>query len=519
MNENPGETPNPLNNNSEPMPSEEPLDANPSEPLQDVNEPEEIIESVSVSKTESDTEKPEAVKIAVEEHTENQVSDPTPERVEIKEEQIEVSTEAPAPETNTTVESLDPTGRTMEKPSDALNETAPRKSKKGVIFAILGCIFLLGAIAAIVAAMMLTQKKTDPVFAAMQKIMSGNAPKNIAIDGDINILINNSSSPVKRINVDLDSDTVVGSMINTSSAVLTITDQSNNDYSAKFEEIYVSNDDLYFKISGASELLQDEFFLNLFTPTSSTTNCVADESGMTNCNVEVTDCVNDDGTDCIVVDGQAISSSNYNATSNTMTKMLVGLVEAADGKWIRISSDVLKQAGGAYVDTGSNISCITNLVSDVNKNSNSAIEIYNKYPFINSTDKNVIISKKQNPIFQVSVDSKNFTEYLNAIQNTELARSLNDCMGWSNNAAVTESDVSAIVQQMPNIYAEVDSDNNFTRLYLESDINNGVATATIDLGFSYPTNVNVSEPVEYTNYEDLIQSLFSGIYDNVQPSN
>ena len=56
MNENPGETPNPLNNNPDNMPNDEPLDANPSEPLGDVTEPEEIIESTSVEESETSAE-------------------------------------------------------------------------------------------------------------------------------------------------------------------------------------------------------------------------------------------------------------------------------------------------------------------------------------------------------------------------------------------------------------------------------------------------------------------------------
>ena len=541
MNENPGETPNPLNNNPDNMPNDEPLDANPSEPLGDVTEPEEIIESTSVEESETSAEerpvseginepktdnepadKPESVSIAVEEFVDEQIAEQSkpsePEAVEAKAEQVEVTSETPkpvaAPVVNTRVESLDPTGRPMEKPAEVASEVKPRKNKRGLVFMILGCIFLLGAVAAIVAAVMLSQKKSDPVAAAMQKIMSGNSPKNVAIDGDINILINDTSSPIKRINIDLDSDTVVGSMINTSSAVLNITDQSDKDYSVEFEEIYVSDEDLYFKINKATELIEEDHFFDLFAPQSTDSKCIADESGETKCETEATDCIDADGTDCIVEDENVSTAGGYNIINDSMTGVLVNLVEAADGKWIRISSDVLKQSSGIYMNSGSSITCVTDLVNDVNKNSNSAIEIYNKYPFINSTDKNVIIASKQNPIFQISLDSKNFTNYLNAIQNTELARSLNDCMGWGNNAAVTENDVSVVVNNMPDIYAEVDNNDNFTRLYLESDINNGAANVTIDLGFSYPTNVNVSEPVEYTNYEDLIQTLFTGIYDN-----
>ena len=77
---------------------------------------------------------------------------------------------------------------------------------------------------------------------------------------------------------------------------------------------------------------------------------------------------------------------------------------------------------------------------------------------------------------------------------------------------MTESDVEKLVNVMPAIYAEVNSDNNFTRLYLESELADS-ATVTIDLGFSYPTSVNAEEPVEYTDFSDFIQTLFTSMYN------
>ena len=375
---------------------------------------------------------------------------------------------------NTTVESLDPTGRPMEQPTQVVEP--PKQKKTGLIIAIIvGLVVLIGGVtAAVVIAM--NMKKDDAVLAAMQKIMSGEAPKNVAIDGDINLLSNNPDSPIKRINIDLDSDTVVGSMINTSSAVVTLTDQSDKDYSARVDEIYAAHGDVFFKVEGVTALLEDSNLLN-------------------------------------VMMGDTTGSDDATTMNNQIMNTIVGVIEAADGVWLRVSLDDLQMTNSSGLLGSSNISCITDLVSDVNKNSNSAAEMYNKYPFITSTDKDIIVTAKQNPIYQISVDSKNFTNYVNAMQNTELAKSLYSCMGWNDNADVTEEDVEKVINAMPKVYAEVDHENNFTRLYLESDLNNGAANATIDLGISYPTNVNVTEPVEYTNYADFIQTLFTSMYN------
>ena len=386
------------------------------------------------------------------------------------------------------------------------------------------------------------QPKPDAVTLAMQKLMSGDAPKNTTIDGDINILINDPFSPFKRVNIDLDSDTMVGSMINTSSAVLNLTDQSNNDYSLTFKEVYAANGDLYFMVSGLRNLLEDPQFMRLIggeTNSSSAsglqTNCIGDETGMTNCvDTTVVDCVEGADVDCAMMQSEETPSM----IQLLLPKETISKIEELDDAWLKISLDDLDSTGMDYMGGNSNISCVTNLVEDVNKNSNSAIEIYKQYPFIKSTDKDIIISSKQNPVYEVWLDSKNFTEYVNAIQNTDLSKALYRCMGWKNNITVTEEDVNEIVSQMPRTYVEIDHENNFTRLFLESEVGNTAddcdcpsdadctvvdcsstnrsLSITIDLGFSYPANINVSEPVQYTDFKDVIQTIFMSLYQNIQ---
>ena len=67
-----------------------------------------------------------------------------------------------------------------------------------------------------------------------------------------------------------------------------------------------------------------------------------------------------------------------------------------------------------------------------------------------------------------------------------------------------------MISQLPETYVEIDEDYNFTRLYLESQKE---PMFKIDLSFTYPNNINVAEPTEYTDYSSIIQEIFSGIYD------
>ena len=469
MNDNPGETPNPLNSAPGAVPEQ---NAGATDVVDDVASASNVNVGQPTTQPVSDAS----------------INQTAAQSVEIAQQQ-------------TAVASLDPTGRTMNQAAE-ISDT-PKPKKTGLIVGIIiGAVALIGIIVAVIL-VMLNMNKANPVETAMQKLLSGNAPQNVAIDGDINILVNDRNQPLKRINIDLDSDIVVGSMINTSSAVLTITDWSDKDYSIKFEEIYAANGDLFFMIDGATAALEDSGLLNLINPNSTpTTNCVTDESGATNCETPIVevDCAGD--VDCM-------SEQTTVDASNLLVNTIMSVIEAADGTYLRISTDELN-----FINESSNsqISCVTDFISNVNKNSNSTLDLYNKSPFVKASDKSITISSLSNPVYQVNIDSQKFADFINAMQNTELAGSLYSCLGWSNHAYVDVTDVDELVSQLPELYVEVNDNNDFSRIYLESDINDGVATATIDLGLSYPTNVNASEPVEYTDYSTFIETLFKDMY-------
>lgn len=417
-------------------------------------------------------------------------------------------TAAPAEPNATPVESLDPTGRAMEQKTEPVQP--PKKSKMGMIIGVaVACLLLVGGIVA--AIVMMNLNKTDAVAAAMQKIMSGEAPNKVAIDGDINILLNDDTAPIKRVNINLDSDIMVGSMINTSSAVLSFTDRNDKDYSMKFEEIYAANGDLFFRLTDAKKAIEESGILNLTNNPTPTTNCIEDESGATNCETPIitTDCAAEGAAeDCITTE----TGSEVVETSPLINNALVSVIEALDGVYLRVSADemnLLKNQNAGNSD----ISCVTDLVSNLDKNTNSAIQLYNKYPFVQSSNEKIPVASKQNPIYQIWLDSEAFTNYVNEMQNTEIAKALYSCLKWDNKATITNEDVMEITNEMPAIYAEVNENNEFTRLYLETDINDGAATATIDLGFSYPNNINVSEPVEYKDFAEHIQTIFKSMYN------
>ncbi len=390
------------------------------------------------------------------------------------------------------------------QPSDVVgaNPTAPatvepvKKKKTGLIIGIVIAVIALIGVATAAALILPKLGREDAVSLAMQKILTGNAPTNVAIDGEFNYLISQEGSPIKRININLDTDIMVGSMINTSSAVLTFTTFENKDYSVKFNEIYAADGNIYFKVDGATAALEDSGILDLiFAPTvQDCSDEITDCSGVAEC--ETGDCV------------ETLTDETLDADTKAETSGIIDIVEVVDGVWIRVSSDSLSSTDDSSILKESPISCVTDFVTTISKNFNVTADLYNKYPFITSTTKDVIIPSKNSQVYLIGVDNEKLAGFLKAMQNPDLVDDLCICLGYDDSEELDE-----VLNDLPKVYAEINGDNNFSRLYLESELDDGAATLTIDLGFEYPSNVNVTEPVDYTDFTEVIQQFFSGFYE------
>ena len=178
---------------------------------------------------------------------------------------------------------------------------------------------------------------------------------------------------------------------------------------------------------------------------------------------------------------------------------------------MRISTDDVSGASGLAPEE-SNASCLVDLVKNVKNYNNSVAEIYGKNPFITSTTEGVTLaSKSGEPVYKVTIDTEKFSAFVNEVQNSELVSNLFSCMGYEN-SEVNIDNVAAEINKLPTFYVEVDKDYNFTRLYFTTDLADGGMTLTADLGFTYPTNINVAEPAEYTDFSNIIQEIFTSMY-------
>ena len=161
------------------------------------------------------------------------------------------------------VQSLDPEGRPMvQVPTE---EGQKPKKKTGLIVGIIiGLLVLIGG--GVAAAILLLGQNNDPVAAAVDKIMRGDTPANVIVDGTIDFVYNSDDSPISQIKIDLESDMIAGTGVNTSKANLVVSLADGNAYAIEFDEVYAESGDLYFKIDGAMDALEESGILNLLDP-------------------------------------------------------------------------------------------------------------------------------------------------------------------------------------------------------------------------------------------------------------
>ena len=371
----------------------------------------------------------------------------------------------------------DPLDRPMEKAPEQPAE--PKKKKTGLIVAVL--IYLLIAIGCGVAAILLNLNLGgDPVAKAISRLMSGNT-SNLLVNGDVDIQFGDPSAMVSKASVDFNAKLVANSMINSLDAAVKVTPQnSSKDLAFNVSETYSESGDLYLKVDGITNVLED-----------------------------------------------------FLSNDGSLTTEPVIEIELEEGEEVEVVGIETDDIDEDVDDVDASITLnIMDLAKNVNANSNSAAEIYNRNPFVTSSTENMRVTSRRDPIYKLGVDSEKFTNYLNAIQNTELLNNLYTCLDWNNNLMVTTEDVAEIVETMPEIYVEINNDYVFTRLYLyyavagtevdcdtsinieeesyidcDPSLNTKPTVMTVDLTFDYPTDINISEPVEYKNFSEIMQEF------------
>lgn len=328
------------------------------------------------------------------------------------------------------------------------------KKKSLIVGGIVAAFVALGC--GVVAALLLLNHHEDPVNMAVQKLMEGGYSKNVAIDGTIEMDIKDKNSDLTSLRIDLDSTIVGESAVNSTNATI-IANIKNSAKPVKFDinEVYSNAGDLYFKIDNLG------------------TSMVVDCQGEAECSVT------DDSADIL--------------------ESIDDVLEVIDGEWIRIPASESSQLFNE-IDEGGTLSCATSFVGNINNGINSLATIYKNNPFAFSSDENIPIARKDSQVYRVMIDSERFTKFANSVQELEVIDNLLSCAGYGSESLGINS-----LKNLPPLYVEVNDQYQFTRLYFEYEDNN--IAMTIDLGLDYPDKPVITEPVEYQDFDILMQSL------------
>ena len=134
-------------------------------------------------------------------------------------------------------------------------DVAPKKHKTGLIVGVI--IAIIALVGGGIAAAMILRNKKDSVSAAITKIVNGEAPDKIVINGDIKITASDSSALIPEINISINSKFREWSLINNSSATITATIRNAGNIEIQLDEVYASGDDLFVKLEGLTNAIED----------------------------------------------------------------------------------------------------------------------------------------------------------------------------------------------------------------------------------------------------------------------
>ena len=302
-------------------------------------------------------------------------------------------------------------------------------------------------------------------------------------------------------------------MINHTTANITASLDQMGEIEIEAEEIYAESGDLYIKIDGLAEAMND---LSTMTQGASLQNSV------------VTDCINDEGasTDCLSEDMTVDMAPEESGLA--VFDAFSGVLEIIDGEWLRVPVDQLKAVTDS-MDSNNSLSCLTDVAQEAKNSSNSIAELYRKYPFIGSTTEGVTVASKNSPVYRVMFDREKFTSYSDALKDSTIVKKAISCLG-DDNVTINKNAVEEL-DKLPNVYVEVDKDNNFSRVYFETTlkqmksddchcpddtdcspcfgeaVETNIANVKFDFGLTYPSAINVAEPTEYQDLVTVIQQL------------
>ncbi|MBR3236226.1 hypothetical protein IKF92_00895 [Candidatus Saccharibacteria bacterium] len=357
-----------------------------------------------------------------------------------------------------------------------------KKKKTGLIVGIIVAVLALAG-AGVAAAILLAGGGNDPVVKAIEKVANGDMPQYVKMNGSFEVSSSDGTAAIKNMALKIDSDLNTKNTTNSVKAELSVELSSGKPLSFELEGVSTESGDLYFKIDGVSDIL----------------------------------------TQYIKMLGGATTTDD-SAIASYYLSMIGDIVEELEGEWLKVSAEDLKTIMES-MGTGNQSTCMLDLAESAKNGGTGLMEAYRKSPFISSTTEGVnVASKGSGPVYKVLIDKDAAKTFADNVKESDFVKKAKSCLQSTGNVTEVE-DVE--IGELPDLYVELDNDNNFTRIYTEKTIVNDCCpdgvdcyvdcsdTSTkmvIDFGFSYPSSLSIEEPSEAEDLMEVIEKIFSSLY-------
>lgn len=377
-----------------------------------------------------------------------------------------------------------------------------KPKKTGLIIAIV--LFILAIATGVTAALIVLNPfggNKDAVPAAMAKLMSGDAPKLVAMEGNIKLTSSNEESPVSALAIKFQTGLNGNTKDNYATAIVTATFKDSSELTFNADEIGTANGDLYLKLSNIAEALN-----NYEPATVQVTDCEDGEETEKCIDYVEIECDEEDE-DCDEEDIDVIMPEPADSILD-----FIGVFEVIDDEWVRIpSSDFSNVTDLVSVDMPTQ--CLIDAAGNLQEYGSNFATMYSENPFINYTTDDLKIAQKKDTLYQLKFDADKLAGFINSMNNSGFMNEMLACMGGqATNEEVSASDLQGILAVLPEIYVEIDNDNNFTRVYLALTSEDGQTSVTADLSLSYPANITIQEPEVYIEMNEVLSRLFTMFY-------
>ena len=376
----------------------------------------------------------------------------------------------------------------------APEEASPKKKRRGLMAALI--VLFVAVVAGSVVAVLLILKPfgkpvDDKVPNAIMAMFGENAPTNIKMNGFVSVYDNNEGAVVDGLELTFENVMNTVSLVNAMNAKITVTFAGGIDLDFDADEVHTEDGDLYLKVKGIRNALEDYRKTGANELLQSATNCIDGESG-TNC-----------------MQG-AVSSS-------IQVLDVMNLADTIDDEWILIPSNSFSNLTD-LTEVNATTQCLVDAIPTITKYASNISKSYTENPFITYTTDQLGITSHGGALYKLGVDTDKLLNFLNGMDNYGFVNELNACMGRkATNKAMTADELGDVIKMLPTVYAEVGENGLFSRVYAKASNLNGTVDAVADIDLSYPNNVTITEPEMYIDVNNFISQVLTQFYSGMMP--